>query len=220
LVKFWQVKLVIVRKPNSRWPPYLEVGSHQKSKGTFSCASPLHPNNIKLISEVFLKLSSGNQIQDGHHIQISGSWIAPEIERNPLVHPLYTPTRLNQFVKFFSSYRLETKFKVATISGYPYVGLHQKSKGTFFCASLSIIPWIYNTARSIFTLFPGIAPGSGLPVLVPPWCADGAAGQEAGSFAYSLTRLTGLLVHGVVWNPKAWVFPIFQLLVKQNSWFV
>jgi hypothetical protein len=39
----------------------------------FSCASSLYPKKIKSICEVFLKFSSGNQIQNGHLIRIS-SW--------------------------------------------------------------------------------------------------------------------------------------------------
>jgi hypothetical protein len=46
-VNWWSLWQVIVRKLNSRWPPYpisgyLVVGSPQKSKWTFSCASPLY----------------------------------------------------------------------------------------------------------------------------------------------------------------------------------
>jgi hypothetical protein len=63
---------------------YPENVSHQKSKGTFSCASPLYPKKIiKSIREFFLKLSSRNHIQDGRHIRICGSWIAPEIFAYP-----------------------------------------------------------------------------------------------------------------------------------------
>jgi hypothetical protein len=49
--------------------------------------------------------------------------------------------------------------------------------------------------------------GSGLPVLVPPCCADGAACQEPGSFAYSLTRLTGLFWGRRVWHMVWWGIP-------------
>jgi hypothetical protein len=36
-----------------------------------------------------MKLSSGNQIQDGHHIRISERRIAQEIERNLLLFTLF-----------------------------------------------------------------------------------------------------------------------------------
>jgi hypothetical protein len=43
-----------------------------------SYACPLYPKKIKSIGKVHHKLSSGNQIQEGRHIRISGIRIAPE----------------------------------------------------------------------------------------------------------------------------------------------
>jgi hypothetical protein len=88
---------------------------------------------FKSICEVLLKLSSGNQIQDDHHIKIPGSRITPELERNLLLCIPILPQKIKSIREVFLN--LSSGNQNSRWSLYPEVGSHQKSKRTFSCAS-------------------------------------------------------------------------------------
>jgi hypothetical protein len=96
-----------------------EVGSHQKSEGRFSCGSPLYHKSYRL--ETKFKMAAMNRI--------SGSRIAPEIERNLLLCIPIIPQKN----------RPEPKFMMAAISGYPInKGQTEKAIGMSCAPSISM----------------------------------------------------------------------------------
>jgi hypothetical protein len=85
------------------------------------------------------------KIHDGHRNRISGSRIAPEIERNLLLCITIIPQRDKSVRGSFSQVIFrKPKFKMAATSRYPEVRSHQKSKGTFSSASAFYTQKIFN----------------------------------------------------------------------------